>query len=138
MPKQDNKVAWKVSELEKKFLSLEGEAEVMRREDKARERRITDLELRNSRLEDCVQQFGKNITARAPLHNHIVLTANKLAEEKLPSFRDGSPLKPLVSLKDDFLEILDCCLSHEERVTEVEKKCEDNHQNIRLLLYGQY
>ena len=32
MPKQDNKVAWKVSELEKKFLSLEGEAEVMRRE----------------------------------------------------------------------------------------------------------
>ena len=63
MPKQDNKVVWKVSELEKKFLALEGEVEVMRREAKARERRISDLELRNTRLEDCVQQVGKNITA---------------------------------------------------------------------------
>ena len=69
MPKQDNKVAWKVSELEKKFLSLEGEAEVMRREDKARERRISDLELRNSRLENCVQQIGKNnIASHHDLH----------------------------------------------------------------------
>ena len=60
MPKQDNKVAWKVSELEKKFLALENEVEVMKREAKARDRRISDLELRNSRLEDCVQQIGKN------------------------------------------------------------------------------
>ena len=63
MPKQDAKVAWKVSELEKKFIALEGE---MRREAKAQERRISDLELRNSRLEDCVQQIGKNITAPSP------------------------------------------------------------------------
>ena len=61
-------VAWKVSELEKKFLALEGEVQVMRREGKARERRISDLELRNTRLEDCVQQIGKNITAP---HHHL-------------------------------------------------------------------
>ena len=59
MPKQDAKVAWKVSELEKKFQTLEGEVQVMRREAKARERRISDLQLRNSRLKDCVQQIGK-------------------------------------------------------------------------------
>ena len=46
MPKQDAKLAWKLSELEKKFIALEGE---MRREAKAQERRISDLELRNSR-----------------------------------------------------------------------------------------
>ena len=64
-PKQESNVpvAWKVSELEKKFLALEEEVGVMRREAKAQERRISALELRNSRLEDCVQQFGKNITA---------------------------------------------------------------------------
>ena len=63
MPKQDAKVAWKVSELEKKFQALEGEVQVMRREAKVRERRISDLELRNTRLEDCVQQIGKKINA---------------------------------------------------------------------------
>ena len=60
MPKQDNKVAWKISELEKKCLALEDEVQVIRREGKTRERRISDLELRNTRLEDCVQQIGKN------------------------------------------------------------------------------
>ena len=59
MPKQDHKVAWKVSELEKKFLALEDDVQVLRREAKARERRISDLELRNTRLEYCVQQVGK-------------------------------------------------------------------------------
>ncbi len=59
MAKQETKVAWKISDLEKKFLAMEGEVEVMRREAKARERRISDLELRNTRLEDCVQQVGK-------------------------------------------------------------------------------
>ena len=49
MPKQDNKVVWKISELEKKFLVLEGEVQLLRREAKARERRISDLE----------QQLGK-------------------------------------------------------------------------------
>ena len=66
MPKQDAKLAWKISELEKKFIALEGDVQVMRREAKAQERRISDLELRNSRLEDCVQQIGKNITAPTP------------------------------------------------------------------------
>ena len=66
MPKQDAKVAWKVSDLEKKFLALEGEIQEMRRQDKTRDRRISELELRNSRLEDCVQQIGKNITAQSP------------------------------------------------------------------------
>ena len=59
MPKQDHKVAWKVSELEKKCLSLEEEVQVIRRADKERERRISDLEVRYTRLEDCVQQIGK-------------------------------------------------------------------------------
>ena len=66
MPKQRQEsnvpVALKVFELEKKFLALEKEVGVMRGDGKARERRISDLELRNSRLEDCVQQVGKNIT----------------------------------------------------------------------------
>ena len=66
MPKQDDKLLWKVSELEKKFIALEGDVQVMRREAKAQERRISDLELRNSRLEDCVQQIGKNMTAPSP------------------------------------------------------------------------
>ena len=47
-----------ISELEKKFQSLEGEVQVMRREAKARERRISELELSNSRLENCVQEIG--------------------------------------------------------------------------------
>ena len=102
---------------------------MIRREAKARERRISDLELRNSTLEDCVQQFGKN----CPLcsrHCNVFL-ATKLAEQKNASCHDGSSQKPQVSLKEPLLEILDCCLSHEERVTEVEKRCEDNHRDIR-------
>ena len=61
MPKQETKgaVAWKLSELEKKFLALAEDVEVIRREAKARERRISDLELRNTRLEDGVQQIGE-------------------------------------------------------------------------------
>ena len=79
MPKQDNKVAWKLSELEKKFLALEGEVQVLRKEAKARETRISDLELRNSRLEDCVQQIGKNIPTPAPSLVHIIASiATKL------------------------------------------------------------
>ena len=50
-PKQETPVVWKVSELEKKFLVLEGEFGEMKREAKARERRISDLELRNTRLQ---------------------------------------------------------------------------------------
>ena len=69
MPKQENIVAWKVSELEKKFIALEGDVQVMRREAKARERRISDLELRNSRLEDCVKQVGKNREGGIRDHN---------------------------------------------------------------------
>ena len=127
MPKQDNKVAWKLSELEKKFLALEGEVQVLRKEAKARETRISDLELRNSRLEDCVQQIGKNNPTPAPSLVHFIASiATKLTEEKNVSSHDGSSLKPPFSLKEDLLEILDCCLSHEERVTEVEKRCEDN------------
>ena len=79
MPKQDNKVAWKLSELEKKFLALEGEVQVLRKEAKARETRISDLELRNSRLEDCVQQIGKNNPTPAPSLVHIIASiATKL------------------------------------------------------------
>ena len=61
-PKQESNgpVAWKISELEKKFLALEGEVQVMKREAKSREGRISNLELRNSRLEDSLQQIGKN------------------------------------------------------------------------------
>ena len=66
-------------------------------------------------------------------HIVIVFLATKLteAEEKNASCHDGSPVKSPVSLKEDLLEILDCCLSHEERVTEVERKCENNHHHIR-------
>ena len=56
---QNNKVGWKLSELEKKCRSLEEEVQVIRKEDKTRDRRISDLELRNTRLADCVEQIGK-------------------------------------------------------------------------------
>ena len=59
MPKAENKVSWKISELEKKFLALEGEVQVLRREAKVQERKISDLELSNTRLENCLQQIGK-------------------------------------------------------------------------------
>ena len=92
-------VAWKLSELEKKFLTLEEEVGAMRREAKARERRISDLEIRNTRLEDCVQQVGKNIPA--PLHylhcsphcihsNQVNGAASKLPGRKLSSFSEGT------------------------------------------------
>ena len=130
MPKQETKgaVAWKLSELEKKFLALEEDVQVIMREAKARERRISDLELRNTRLEDGVQQIGEREYFLLFSHYCIVLIASKLTEEK---DRSSSSQKPEVSLKESMLEILDCCLSHEERVTDVERKCEDNHQNIR-------
>ena len=64
-------------------------------------------------------------------HIVILFIATKLTKEKNASCHDGSSQKPEVSLKESLLEILDCCLSHEERVTDVERKCEDNHQNIR-------
>ena len=58
--------------------------------------------------------------------------ASKLTEEKNKTDGDSSSSqKTEVSLKEPLLEILDCCLSHEERVTEVERKCEDNQQHIR-------
>ena len=41
-----------------------------------------------------------------------------------------------LSLKESLLEILDCCLNHEERVSDVERRCEDNYQHIRSLLYN--
>ena len=59
MPKEENKLSWKISELEKKFLALEGEVQVLRREAKVQERKISDLELSNTRLENCLQQIGK-------------------------------------------------------------------------------
>ena len=41
-----------------------------------------------------------------------------------------------MSLKESLLEILDCCLNHEERVSDVERRCEENYQHIRSLLYN--
>ena len=71
MPKQDNKVGWKLSELEKKCRSLEEEVQVIRREDKTRDRRISDLELRNTMLADCVEQIGKKNKFICPFLYHI-------------------------------------------------------------------
>ena len=67
------------------------------------------------------------------LYRIQLFTAAKLTEEKNENGKGGSSQKSPVSLKEDLLEveILDCCLSHEERVSDVERKCENNHQNIR-------
>ena len=133
MPKQDNKAVWKMSELEKKFLVLEGEVQLLRREAKARERRISDLEQQLGKTSQLLSKEGiaLRFTQLGSCVHHIVFIATKLTGEKNASLHDESSGKPQVSLKEPLLEILDCCLSHEERVTDVEKKCEDNHQQIR-------
>ena len=60
--------------------------------------------------------------------------AATLTEEKNTRCEDGNTQKPEVSLKEDLLEILDCCLNHEERVTEVERRVEAHDQHIRYAI----
>ena len=70
---------------------------------------------------------------------HIVIIGAKLTvENNSPSEEPGSFQKGEMSLKADLLEILDVCLNHEERVSHVERRCEDNHQHIRSHLYTGY
>ena len=69
------------------------------------------------------------------LFYHIFIGA-KLTGENNATGEDGSSQRGELSLKESLLEILDCCLNHEERVSDVESRCEENYQHIRSLLYN--